>query len=191
MKNLIRKLCVGVSLSMGLLSVANATYVDGNPTMYVDPTGLDAMVVTGGISNGTPPNPFGHVGVAVTGYGMASYGNNTALGSPASYYLNNQDGKRNQQVTIIPTTPEQDAAMIAFIKQHPDKNGVGYLDNCAVRTNQILNAGGIPTQGIPFPGGLARDVANLPGTTTYYIPKGALIPDPLQNVLPGYRSQPW
>jgi hypothetical protein len=153
-------------LLVGLGNTASAMYVGGNPVMYIDPRGLDIMVVTGGISNGTPPNPFGHVGVSVAGYGMASYGNNTPLGSSTGDYIANQSQNRNQQITIIPTTPEQDARAIAFIRQHPNKNDVGYLDNCAVRTNQILDAAGVPVQGIPFPGGVARNVQSLPGTTT-------------------------
>jgi hypothetical protein len=35
-----RKLYVGVTLLMGLLSSAHAVYVDGNPLSYVDPRGL-------------------------------------------------------------------------------------------------------------------------------------------------------
>ena len=40
MSHLVRKMCVGVALSMGLVGVANATYVNGNPLKYNDPTGL-------------------------------------------------------------------------------------------------------------------------------------------------------
>lgn len=40
MKYLIRKLCVGVLLFMGVLSGANAVYVGGNPVSFVDPLGL-------------------------------------------------------------------------------------------------------------------------------------------------------
>ncbi len=164
------------------------SYVDGNPLSYVDQRGLDIMVITGGISNGFPPNPFGHVGVAISGYGMASYGNNTPLGSSVDDYLSSQNLKRDQQVTIIPTTPIQDALAIDYIrKQHPKMNDVGYLDNCAVRTNQIINAAGIPTRSIPFPGGVARNVQSMPGTKTYFIPKGTTIPPELINALPEYK----
>lgn len=164
-------------------------YVGGNPVNFIDPRGLDIMVITGGISNGTPPNPFGHVGAAVSGYGMASYGNNTPLGGPVGDYLSSQGQKRNQQVTIIPTTPEQDALARAFIKQHPNKNDVGYFDNCAVRTNQIINAAGIPTNDIPFPGGTARDMQNIPGAKTYYIPQSSPIPSAVLNALPSFNGQ--
>jgi len=135
------------------------------------------------------PNIFGYVGSAVQGYGMASYGNDTDLGSSVGDYLSSQSLVRNQQVTIIPTTPLQDALARAFIKNHPNKNDVGKLDNCAVRTNELLNAAGVPTNDVPFPGGTARDVQSIPGATTYYIPQGGPIPGPLLNAIPKYSGQ--
>jgi RHS repeat-associated protein len=140
-------------------------YVNGNPISYIDPLGLDIIVITGGV-RGDSFNPFGHVGAAVQGYGMASYGNDTPLGSSVADYLSSQAQLRNQQVTIVPTAPDQDARAIAFIRQHPRMNDVGKLDNCAVRTNELLNAAGVPTNGIPFPGGTARDIQSLPGTSS-------------------------
>ncbi|WP_407682024.1 RHS repeat-associated core domain-containing protein [Pseudoduganella aquatica] len=157
-------------------------YVGGNPLSGIDPSGLDVMVITGGVRDGSL-NFFGHTGSAVQGYGMASYGNDTPLGSSVGAYLSSQSASRAQQVTIVPTTPQQDAAAIAFIKAHPDMNGIGKLDNCAVRTNQVLNSAGIPTNGVPFPGGLARDVQGLPGAMTYFIPQGGPIPPGLAGVL--------
>lgn len=140
------------------------------------------MVITGGVRDGSL-NFFGHTGSAVQGYGMASYGNDTPLGSSVGAYLSSQSAFRAQQVTIVPTTARQDAAAINFIKAHQDMNGVGKLDNCAVRTNEVLNAAGIRTNGVPFPGGLARDVQGLPGATTYFIPQGGPIPPGLVGAL--------
>jgi hypothetical protein len=62
-------------------------------------------------------------------------------------------------------------------------NGVSKVDNCAVRTNQLLDAAGIPMEGNMFPGGVAREVASFPGTTTYFIPQNGPIPQPLLDVL--------
>jgi hypothetical protein len=52
--------------------------VGGNPLRYSDPKGLDIMVITGGVRDGSL-NVFGHVANAIEGYGMVSYGNNTPL----------------------------------------------------------------------------------------------------------------
>ncbi|WP_338847486.1 hypothetical protein V8J88_02095 [Massilia sp. W12] len=163
-------------------------YVLGNPLNYVDPFGLDIMVITGGVRDGSA-NVFGHVGAAVQGFGMASYGNDTDLGSSVFDYISSQSMARNQQITIIPTTPQQDELARAFIRKHPKKNDVGKFDNCAVRTNELLNAAGIRTKGVPFPGGLARDVQSIPGATTYFIPQHGTIPLPIVNVLPKFDGK--
>ena len=143
------------------------------------------MVITGGVRDGSI-NPFGHAGAAVQGYGMASYGNDTPLGSGVLDYLLSQGQLRDQQVTIIPTSPLQDLLAQAFIKKNPNMNGVGKVDNCAVRTNELLNAARVYTTGYMFPGGVARDVASFPGTTTYFIPQNGPIPQPLVDVLYSY-----
>lgn len=161
-------------------------YVEGNPLSYVDPNGLDIMVITGGVSDGSA-NLAGHVGSAVQGYGMASYGNKYELGSSVSDYINEQRKIRNQQITIIPTTPAQDALARDFIAKHPNHLDVTKLDNCAVRTNQLINSAGVPTNDIPFPGGTARDVAKLPGAKTYYLPQGEAIPQAIQDLLPRFN----
>ncbi len=163
-------------------------YVEANPLSNVDPQGLDIMIITGGVRNYSP-NVFGHVGAAVQGFGMASYGNATPLGSSVAAYLSSQSQLRNQQITIIPTTPEQDARAAAFIRNNPNLQNIGLLENCAVRTNQILNAAGIATNGVPFPGGTARDVQNLPGAMTYYMGKGSAIPSGLDSALSRFNGR--
>jgi hypothetical protein len=67
MNYLVRKLFIGVLLSMGLLSGANANYVGGNPVSRVDPYGLycitgsgtTSCVVPGGPGLGDLPTPKG------------------------------------------------------------------------------------------------------------------------------------
>lgn len=65
-------------------------------------------------------------------------------------------------------------------------NDVGYADNCAVRTNEGLMAGGLPSLQTPFPGGLVRAAGALPGVQTYFIPQGGPIPTALLLSLPGF-----
>jgi hypothetical protein len=97
-------------------SYSTYAYAGGNPVSYFDSLGLDIMVITGGVRTGDNHfNPFGHVGSAVQGFGMSSYGNDTPLGSSVLDYLNSQSQLRAQQVTIIPTSPVQDLLAQAFI----------------------------------------------------------------------------
>lgn len=165
---------------------ALASYVGGNPLNSIDPTGTNQLVIAGGKVNGSI-NVFGHVANAVTGAGVFSYGNSTNLGSGVQAYIQSQIALRNQVVTFIPTSPAQDALALAFYALHPGRNSVGIFDNCAARTNQALNAAGVPTQDIPFPGGLSRDVGGLPGAQQFFIPQGGSIPQELLNLLPSFE----
>lgn len=162
-------------------------YVWSNPLRYIDPFGLDALVIGGGYISGSP-NVFGHVAMAVTGQGVYSYGNNTPLGSGVLSYIESQSQTRNQTIVLIPTAPTQDTGMMSYYRRHPGKNDVGKFDNCAVRTNSALMSGGVPMQGIPFPGGTVRDAASMPGAQTFFIPQGGEVPQALLDALPGFES---
>lgn len=153
----------------------------GNPLSFVDPAGLDLVVVTGGRREST--NPFGHIGIGVTGGGIYSYGNSTPLGGSVNAYLSSQSAVRNQTVTIIPTTPQQDAAVLAYLAGQPGMNSVGKINNCAVRTNSALGAAGVNTGAAPFPGSVARGVMGLPGAQTFFVPQGGPMPTGLGDAL--------
>ncbi|EJL79761.1 RHS repeat-associated core domain protein containing protein [Polaromonas sp. CF318] len=139
------------------------------------------MHITGGMRERT--NPFGHSALAVEGAGMFSYGNNTLLGSDPLAYISKQSELRDQQITIIPTTAEQDAAALSYFAGKPGKNSVGIIDNCVVRTNEALGAAGISNNAAAFPGSLARETMKIPGAETYYIPKGGQIPQALIDTI--------
>jgi hypothetical protein len=175
------KLFLGASILFSLHFGAHANYVDANPLSYVDPAGLDAVVVTGGRREAI--NPFGHAAIGITGAGIYSYGNNTPLGSSPLNYIESQSLLRSQLITIIPRTPEQDQAALLNLSGNSCKNCVGILDNCAVRTDSALRASGIHTNMSPFPGGVARDASRAPGAIDYYVPKGATIPPELAEAL--------
>ena len=156
-------------------------YAGSNPLSNIDPNGLDIVVVTGGRREAT--NPFGHSAVGVTGAGLYSYGNGTSLGSSVTSYVASQSQYRNQQITIIPTSPQQDAAALQNLYGQGCKNCVGYVDNCAVRTNSALEAAGLRTGATGFPGSVARGAAGLPGAQTYTVPQGGPIPQPVIDAL--------
>lgn len=86
------------------------------------------------------------------------------------------------------TSPAQDAAAAAFFATQAGKNSVSYFDNCAVRTTQGLRAAGLPANGGPFPGGVARSATTLPGAESYYLPKNGIIPDAVLRRMPGFNG---
>jgi hypothetical protein len=120
-------------------------------------------------------NPFGHIGIAIEGFGMYSYGNSTPLGSDTTDYVESQSQLRGQTVVTIPTTPEQDEKAFKYLQQFPDKNGVTPLDNCACRVQGALDAAGIPRlfllEFLAWPLVPAMEVArgmSAGGQSTYY-----------------------
>jgi hypothetical protein len=79
-----------------------------------------------------PPNPFGHVALAITGEGVWSYGTMHPLGSSVIAYIKEQETKRNQRIYRIPATPEHDAAALNYLKSLPPGEMEGVrTDNCS------------------------------------------------------------
>uniref|UniRef100_UPI004038FC37 RHS repeat-associated core domain-containing protein n=1 Tax=unclassified Variovorax TaxID=663243 RepID=UPI004038FC37 len=167
-------------------------YVAGNPLRNVDPQGLDTAVMIGGPTSG---NPAGHVAIGFTGQGVYSSGTRTDFGSSLTDYLEKQSSYRDTNVIIIPTTPEQEARMIASLKQgesvplpDPFKDPFRAAgDTCATRTNQALNAGGIrnsqqpPGNPWPYSTGL---IAGPHGKSELSIKKGNSVPAVLKAFNP-------
>ncbi len=162
-------------------------YVGANPVNAVDPRGLDILVIGGGRRTGSLNFP-GHVGMAFTGRGTFSYGNDTPLGSSTRSYLESQSKERNQVVVLLPAIPRQDNMGADYLlENYPGINSVGYFDNCAVRTNEGLMAAGFPSLEIPFPGGLTRKAQGLEGAQTFVIPRNGPIPQALLDILPSFE----
>lgn len=156
-------------------------YVAQNPTGAIDPFGLDLLVITGGWKGGI--NIFGHSAIAVTGSGTYSYGTgylDTPLGMSTAQFLSDQSAMRELTLTVIPTTPEQDAAALQYLRDHPDEMGVGKFDNCASRTLGAINAAGVslPTAGIlpDTPQDAELAAAALSNARTVTIPMGGNLP---------------
>jgi RHS repeat-associated protein len=159
-------------------------YVRNEPFRHKDPHGLDILVIENGP---TGDNPFGHTALAISGRGLITYGNadpavdgRNLIGGPVSDYLSREASRRNSKLYIIPTTPEQDdaafrrAADIDYFR--PPLNVTTIIgDNCSLRSNQILDAAGIPNNNWFFPDtypGTAGSRAEDVGATPFLIPHG-------------------
>jgi RHS repeat-associated protein len=122
-------------------------YVGNDPINFVDVWGLFTAVIVGGPSPPGPGNsignPFGHIAIATTGNGVYSFGTGTPFGSSLTDYLNQQGTYRSSTVYILNTTPQQEQAIINYLKQQTGKPIEPYPDNCAARVNGALKAGGI------------------------------------------------
>jgi hypothetical protein len=183
------------------------TYVGNNPINAVDPYGLLTAVVIGGPSPASPEhpsgNPFGHAGIAFTGQGVYSFGSTEPLGSDLTAYLNDEALRRDSTVYILNTTPEQEQAMIAYLKKPKRKPLPRYPDNCAYRTTEALKAGGVAPAGLThmphsdsfdlgenvngnWPS-LIGDALEEAGTLQIFVPKGTTLP---AKFLTGFNPKP-
>ena len=140
-------------------------------------------------------NFFGHIAIAVSGAGVFSFGNDTDLGSSATDYLKAQENMRDNTVTIIPTTAAQDRAVLDYLTQYDDKNGVGLCDNCANRTIGALIKGGVINQiwlqvmsYPPIPAEVSAIAGTVSGATTTTVPQGSTGVD-LSRFNPNYSRR--
>ncbi|MFZ0306171.1 MAG: RHS repeat-associated core domain-containing protein [Terracidiphilus sp.] len=156
-------------------------YVQNNPLSRNDPDGHDTAVIENGpttslwkmlknfVTTGKlQGNPVGHTAFAITGKGVFSSGNDTKPGTPLSKYMGDQAKNRDTKITVIKTTPEQEKAAVDGYMKTRATNGenLPITDDCATRTNQALNAEGIPQQTEPVAPGhpeVGPDT-NIPGS---------------------------
>jgi RHS repeat-associated protein len=128
-------------------------YAAANPLSFVDPQGLDIVVIENGPTRG---NPAGHTAIAISGYGVFSFGNGNPnipgqnlIGGSLWDYIVREVPRRSSVIYIIKTTPDQDRqavdALLAMDKEPRLKDGLSILfDNCSTRANRALDAAGIP-----------------------------------------------
>lgn len=156
------------------------SYAGQNPTQAIDPSGLDLLVIWGAQRNDDSINIYGHSAIAVTGSGVYSYGTkDTPLGMSTTQFLQQQSAARQLMIVDIKTTPEQDAAALKYLKDHPDQQGVGKLDNCATRTKGAMAAAGIdsPQTLIDTPAQAEATAAALSNAKTTVVPTNGQVPD--------------
>ena len=169
-------------------------YAGMNPYRYTDPSGLDVLVITGDRRKNASTDVLGHINVAghsavaITGDGLYSYGTGQSLGSSVSDFLEDQVKYRDLMLTVIKTTPKQDAAAVNYLTtEHPNEMDVSKsLNNCAARTKGALAGAGITlsdpaTFGITsppsLPGNVAASAAVVAGAITIVVPQGGTVPD--------------
>ncbi|MDP9123056.1 MAG: DUF6531 domain-containing protein [Pseudomonadota bacterium] len=156
-------------------------YSEGNPISGIDPSGLDTAVITSG---GIPSNPFGHIAIAFTGSGVWSFG---TVGSPqggsmSSYWID-QARRRDMTVTIIPTTPAQEAAMKGAMSKAMSDAYSETSNNCADAVAKAMRAGGLTGFGT-FPRWTSESAQSLPGAVTSTFPMGSFMPSILNSFQP-------
>jgi RHS repeat-associated protein len=158
-------------------------YVRNNSINLKDPRGLDIVVVENGPTAG---NPIGHTALGITGCGVITFGNanpdspgTNGICGDFNEYINREAKKRDTTLYVIPTTPEQDKSALEsafeidywrpplqFISDLP-------IDNCSLRSNEILDAAGIPNNTwypYRYPGSAGQRAYNL-GSSPYFIPQ--------------------
>ena len=128
-------------------------YVLNNPLKYIDPTGLDAIVT---LYAGQGGNPFNHIGIGTTTGNNAGQtfgaGPNSGAGiglfSPVPGHVAPDNGTPIGTV-IIPTTPQQDAAINAYNQAAAGSPFQYDLTNnsCVDHVRGGLNSGGINIPG--------------------------------------------
>jgi hypothetical protein len=133
-------------------------------------------------------NPFGHSGIAVTGSGLYSFGNSTALQSSVTGYLEQQAQIRSTTLVILPTSSSEEQKILTYFQKFPqnflDPNaGITNTNTCATLTGNALLSAGLLTQqlgGTPgaliFPYSQLQFVRQIPGAILLTILRNGQVP---------------
>ncbi len=141
-------------------------YAGNSPWMVTDRRGLDIAIVVGGPtgitggpgqSGGGIGNPFGHVGIGITGRGTFSPGTNSAPGSSFTDYLNNQSQYRSSTIFTLKTSKETDQCVASVMSGQTSNlpsapSFEALADNCSTRVSDALKKCGIDIPHTNLPG---------------------------------------
>jgi hypothetical protein len=139
---------------------------------------------------------LGHAAIAVTGSGIYSYGTPEPFGSSVTDYLTNQADYRNDIVVILPTTPDQESAIIQAMNSYGGTPYSAVDHNCATAVTDALGRAGIVDQtpynpnGPPaapnLPSSLLMLALQQPGAQLIVIPQGGTVPASLSEFNPSH-----
>lgn len=151
------------------------TYVEGNPLSFIDPAGLDTLVIRSGAVG---DNPFGHIAIATSSGGVFSYGTVHPYGSSTLAYIQSQTKDRFVEIVRLRTTPEQEAAIAAEMVKHTKANYSVFSNNCATAVDDALQEAGVmDSSGHILPGFVYAHALSSPlRVGTSLITRGGNIP---------------
>jgi RHS repeat-associated protein len=153
------------------------SYSLNNPTKYVDPDGKDAVIFMVAPYHDNFKQVVGHAAIFVRNgnqsAGVSAFGKNWFQNGEKSFIKDYAGHGQPVTAYVLKTTPQQDAAMLSFIKSTSDGVrygggttldssvfGLGPRNNCTTAVDNVLRAGHVGTDEQPgrSMGGLGIDV---------------------------------
>lgn len=144
-------------------------YTRNNPVTWIDLFGQDVTVTQ---YQGLHGNPAGHVTISVNGNTPVGFDDSSSafdllatldVTVPGAVKQVTDTSRPIVDTITIKTTPEQDAAILAYIKKRTDHPGVYNLTgrNCAQFAADFLRAGSLNVPFSILPSGLMDDLHKL------------------------------
>jgi RHS repeat-associated protein len=165
-------------------------YVRNIPIVAVDPDGKATVVFIVDAGADDVKEMVGHAAIYVTsngqGAGVSAYGDDWFQRGEMGFIKHYNAEGRGVHTYVLDTTPEQDAAMLKFIKDHPSASSGKYNEryngnidesksivrqNCTTACVNVLKAGGVVKKGDP---GAMLGMIDRPKTLQKSLENGSL-----------------